>query len=207
MQIQIAITYDGDSPINPDGALSIDRQDRGNALEPHLFEIVSDDDDEVVIVANIPDRACRFLRILDGEPPACCWGEQRKGYMEDCWPGQAHELICLHCAEYAFLREERLLEHSERMDSHGGVWETLPEFSSAEGERYGWAYIERPRTIHDMDPDDEPLTIQQAAEQLGVSNQAIVSRLDRGTLTVYLDPAAPQRQRRRLVSRKELEAL
>ena len=56
-------------------------------------------------------------------------------------------------------------------------------------------------------PGDETLTIQQAAGLLGVSNQAVAARLDRGTLTTYLNLAAPRRQGRRLVSRKEVEGL
>jgi len=52
---------------------------------------------------------------------------------------------------------------------------------------------------------DELITLAQAAELAGVSVQAISQRVKRGTLTAYVDPAAPQRQGRNLVRRSDVE--
>lgn len=52
----------------------------------------------------------------------------------------------------------------------------------------------------------EVMTIAEAARQLGVYTQAVSLALDRGDLTVLIDPDAPQRQGRRLVLRSEIEA-
>ena len=52
----------------------------------------------------------------------------------------------------------------------------------------------------------EVMTIAEAARQLGVYTQAVSLALDRGDLTVLIDPEAPQRQGRRLVLRSEIEA-
>ena len=65
----------------------------------------------------------------------------------------------------------------------------------------------RRRTIHDLADDDEALTIVEASARLGITSQAVGGRLDRGTLTTYIDPEAPARQGRRLISRREVEAL
>ena len=49
------------------------------------------------------------------------------------------------------------------------------------------------------------VSIAEAAALAGVSIRAISARLDRGTLTTYLDPDAPNPRRgRRLVDRAEL---
>lgn len=53
---------------------------------------------------------------------------------------------------------------------------------------------------------DEVMTIAEAARQLGVYTQAVSLALDRGDLTVLIDPEAPKRQGRRLVLRSEIEA-
>lgn len=54
---------------------------------------------------------------------------------------------------------------------------------------------------------DELITITQAAEIAGVSMQAIAQRIDRGTLTGYTDPSAPNPQKsRRLVRRSDVQA-
>jgi hypothetical protein len=52
----------------------------------------------------------------------------------------------------------------------------------------------------------EVMTIAEAARRLGVYTQAVSLALDRGDLTVLIDPDAPQRQGRRLVLRSEIEA-
>jgi hypothetical protein len=52
----------------------------------------------------------------------------------------------------------------------------------------------------------EVMTIAEAARQLGVYTQAVSLALDRGDLTVLIDPDAPKRQGRRLVLRSEIEA-
>lgn len=48
---------------------------------------------------------------------------------------------------------------------------------------------------------DELITIAEAAKLAGVSVQAISQRIDRGDLRAYIDPAARERQGRRLVRR------
>jgi len=52
----------------------------------------------------------------------------------------------------------------------------------------------------------EVMTIVQAAEELDVYTQAVSLALDRGDLTLIINPNAPQRQGRRLVLRSEIEA-
>jgi len=52
---------------------------------------------------------------------------------------------------------------------------------------------------------NEVMTIAEAARQLGVYTQAVSLALDRGDLTVLIDPEAPKRQGRRLVLRSEIE--
>jgi hypothetical protein len=54
---------------------------------------------------------------------------------------------------------------------------------------------------------DELIPIKEAAELLGVSVQAISRAVKNGRLTRYVDPDAPERQGRTLVSRREVEAM
>jgi hypothetical protein len=54
--------------------------------------------------------------------------------------------------------------------------------------------------------DREVMTIAQAAEELDVYTQAVSLALDRGDLTLIINPNAPKRQGRRLVLRSEVEA-
>ncbi|HFD38527.1 MAG TPA: hypothetical protein ENJ31_01570 [Anaerolineae bacterium] len=146
MKGQITISYEGmDSPLNPDGGMSIDLQDRDNAIEPRLFRVVEHDEErqEIVVEVELPDHPCRFLRIEDGNPPACCWESQRHNYMEGCWPGQSPELMCLHCAEYPMCREERLYPDAAEVVSPEGYAELLPELTAEEGLEYRWHYISR----------------------------------------------------------------
>lgn len=51
---------------------------------------------------------------------------------------------------------------------------------------------------------DELITQAEAARLLGVSSSTIASRIDRGQLRVFIDPAAPSRQGRRLVRRGDI---
>lgn len=53
---------------------------------------------------------------------------------------------------------------------------------------------------------DELITIIDAAALAGVSVQAISARIDRGTLLSFTDPAANQRQGKRLVRRSDIIA-
>lgn len=53
---------------------------------------------------------------------------------------------------------------------------------------------------------DELITIVQAAELAGVSQQAITARIDRGSLRAFTDPGAKQRQGRRLVRKGDILA-
>ena len=51
---------------------------------------------------------------------------------------------------------------------------------------------------------DELITLAQAAELSGISLKTLASRVDRGTLRSFTDPAAPNRQGRRLVRRSDV---
>ena len=54
---------------------------------------------------------------------------------------------------------------------------------------------------------DELITIATAARIAGVTEAAIGQRINRGTLTAYINPASSERQGRRLVSRADVEAI
>lgn len=54
---------------------------------------------------------------------------------------------------------------------------------------------------------DELITIATAARIAGVTEAAIGQRINRGTLTAYINPASSKRQGRRLVSRADVEAI
>lgn len=53
---------------------------------------------------------------------------------------------------------------------------------------------------------DGLITIKDAADRLGITTQAVTAMLDDGRLMAYIDPAAPARQGRRLVSRRDIES-
>ena len=53
--------------------------------------------------------------------------------------------------------------------------------------------------------EDQLITLQQAADLRGVTVQAISRAVQNGRLTRYVDPDAPARQGRTLVSRQEVE--
>ena len=54
---------------------------------------------------------------------------------------------------------------------------------------------------------DELITLAEAAEMRGVSVPAISRAVQNGRLTRYVDPDAPKRQGRTLVSRAEVEGM
>jgi hypothetical protein len=70
-------------------------------------------------------------------------------------------------------------------------------------------YIKQEIWVEETEVDLKPaevMTIAEAARQLGVYTQAVSLALDRGDLTVLIDPDAPKRQGRRLVLRSEIGA-
>jgi hypothetical protein len=70
-------------------------------------------------------------------------------------------------------------------------------------------YIKQETWVEETEVELKPaevMTIAEAARQLGVYTQAVSLALDRGDLTVLIDPDAPKRQGRRLVLRSEIEA-
>jgi len=127
-----------ESPLRKDRLLV--STDGGAWLEPHLYEVVSDTthpdgSGTLVVAADIPDRVCRFRGEQNGMPFACYGFDAaltgRASYMEDAPDGFAPDLVCLHCAQYAFGRDERHHRITTATDGDGYLME-LPELAADE---------------------------------------------------------------------------
>lgn len=156
MKTQITSTYyePEDCPLKEDRLIVSD--DAQAWLEPELYSVISNEWDEnreegtLIIEVDLPEKTCRFLGHSDGSAPACYGfgnpaSDGRPYYMESVPNGFAPDLVCLHCAEYAFGREERQQKRSTQLDSHG-VIELLPELSAEELGKYAddppFAYVD-----------------------------------------------------------------
>jgi hypothetical protein len=99
-------------------------------------------------------------------------------------PGYIHE-ICQGMAEWLFAIPDT--------SAYGipDAWKDSPM-----GQLW-WAAILRAE-------GDELITLQQAADLSGVTLNAIVGKVNRGTLDSFVDPFAPPRQGRRLVRKSQV---
>ena len=157
MKTQIISTYykPEDCPLKEDRLIVAD--DGGAWLEPKLYTVISNEWDEereegtLIVEVNLPEKPCRFLGHSDGSPPACYGfgnpaSHGQPYYMEGVPDGFAPELNCLHCAEYAFEREERQQERDHRLDNRG-ILQLLPELNAEELGKYAddppFAYVDR----------------------------------------------------------------
>lgn len=145
-QIETYYLHKEDSPLKEDRLLT--DHDGDAWLEPELYTTISDDGETLVIEVDIPETPCRFLGHADGSPPACYgFGSPAATgnpvYMEDAPDGFAPELVCLHCAEYTFEREERKRPRTSLPNFYGAA-DLLPELSAEEagGEGAGFHYID-----------------------------------------------------------------